>query len=62
MTYTLRFLPAVEEDALAGYRWYEQRAFGLGEEFLRMFYACAKYNHESYAACVPMMDSTRSRH
>jgi plasmid stabilization system protein ParE len=41
MTYTLRFLPAVEEDALAGYRWYEQRALGLGEEFLRMFYACA---------------------
>jgi hypothetical protein len=41
MTYTLRFLPSVEEDALAGFVWYEVKASGLGEEFLRMFYASA---------------------
>jgi len=33
------FLPEVEEDMFAGYLWYEKRAFGLGKEFLRMFYA-----------------------
>lgn len=41
MRYTLHFLPDVEEDAIAGYRWYEAKATGLGEEFLRMFYALA---------------------
>lgn len=41
MTYTLRFLPEVEDDAISGYSWYETKASGLGEEFLRMFYACA---------------------
>jgi plasmid stabilization system protein ParE len=41
MTYTLRFFPEVEEDVIAGFTWYEDKAPGLGEEFLRMFYACA---------------------
>ncbi|MBW1820916.1 MAG: type II toxin-antitoxin system RelE/ParE family toxin, partial [Deltaproteobacteria bacterium] len=41
MTYDLRFLPEVEEDVMAAYSWYEEKALGLGEEFLRMFYACA---------------------
>ena len=41
MTYTLRFLPEVEDDAIGGYGWYETKSPGLGEEFLRMFYACA---------------------
>ncbi|MFQ6115146.1 MAG: type II toxin-antitoxin system RelE/ParE family toxin [bacterium] len=41
MTYTLHFLPEVEEDVIAGYAWYEEKAPGLSEEFLRMFYACA---------------------
>jgi len=41
MTYGLRFLPEVEDDALAGYAWYEDKAPGLGDEFLRSFYACA---------------------
>lgn len=41
MTYDLRFLPEVEEDGIAGYSWYEEKARGLGEEFLRMFNACA---------------------
>ena len=41
MTYTLRFLPEVEDDAISGYSWYETKSPGLGDEFLRMFYACA---------------------
>jgi len=41
MTYDLHFLPEVEDDAIAGYSCYEEKAFGLGDEFLRMFYACA---------------------
>jgi len=39
MTYSLRFLPDVEEDIFAAYSWYEGKARGLGEEFLRVFYA-----------------------
>jgi hypothetical protein len=41
MTYTLRFLPEVEDDAISGFFWYETKSPGLGDEFLRMFYACA---------------------
>lgn len=41
MTYILRLAPEVEEDALSGYIWYEAKSRGLGEEFLRMFYAAA---------------------
>lgn len=41
MTYSLRFLPEVEEDVVAGYTWYEGKSQGLGEDFLRMFYAHA---------------------
>ena len=41
MTYALRFLPEVEEDVIGGYAWYEAKSPGLGEEFLRIFYACA---------------------
>lgn len=41
MKYVLRFVPEIEEDVLSGYYWYEEKSFGLGEEFLRMFYACA---------------------
>jgi hypothetical protein len=37
MTYTLRFRPEVEEDAISGYLWYEKKAIGLGEEFLVQF-------------------------
>jgi len=40
MKYTLGFLPEVEDDAISGYSWYETKSPGLGEEFLRMFYAC----------------------
>jgi hypothetical protein len=41
VNYTLRFLPEIEEDVLAGYAWYERNSPGLGEEFLRVFYASA---------------------
>jgi toxin ParE1/3/4 len=41
MTYILRFLPEVESDAINGYIWYEAKSRGLGEDFLRMFYASA---------------------
>jgi len=41
MTYSLHFLPEVEEDLMSGYVWYDGKAPGLGEEFLRIFYACA---------------------
>lgn len=41
MTYTLHFLPEVEEDVITGYVWYGEKALGLGEEFLRVFYAYA---------------------
>ncbi|MFQ5825705.1 MAG: type II toxin-antitoxin system RelE/ParE family toxin [bacterium] len=41
MTYTLRFLPEVEDDAITAYIWYEEKSRGLGEDFLRMFYAFA---------------------
>jgi len=41
MTYNLLFLPEVEEDVIAGYVWYEGKSPGLGEEFLRIFYAFA---------------------
>jgi hypothetical protein len=40
MSYSLFFVPEVEGNAIAGYMWYEQKAKGLGEEFLRVFYAC----------------------
>jgi len=39
VTYTLHFLPEVENDVIDGYFWYEEKAKGLGEEFLRLFYA-----------------------
>ena len=29
MTYTLRFLPDLEEDAIGGYAWYEGKSPGL---------------------------------
>jgi hypothetical protein len=39
MSYTVRFLPELEEDVLAAHDWYEGKAVGLGAEFLRVFYA-----------------------
>ena len=42
MTYALRFLPGVETDAQNGCTWYEAKSQGLGEEFLRVFYASSQ--------------------
>jgi hypothetical protein len=41
MTYTLQFISKIEEDVISSYVWYESKSRGLGEDFLRMFYACA---------------------
>ena len=41
MSYTLRFLPEIEGDLLNGYKWYETKSAGLGDELLRIFYAYA---------------------
>ncbi len=41
MTYELSFLPEIEEDLVVGYLWYEDKSLGLGDEFLRTFYARA---------------------
>lgn len=37
----MRFVPEVEGDVMAAYEWYEDKAVGLGAEFLRVFYAHA---------------------
>lgn len=42
MTYSLFFLPELEEDSVNGYTWYEEKGTGLGEDFLRIFYALAE--------------------
>ncbi|MBU2510409.1 type II toxin-antitoxin system RelE/ParE family toxin [bacterium] len=39
MNYTLRFLPEIEDDLFNAYSWYESKSKGLGEEFIRLFYA-----------------------
>ncbi len=41
MKYMLQFFPEVEDDVVSGYNWFEDKAPGLGEEFIRLFYACA---------------------
>jgi hypothetical protein len=41
MKYSISFRPEVEGDALSAYHWYEDKSTGLGEEFLRVFYANA---------------------
>jgi hypothetical protein len=42
MIYTLAFRPEVEEDAILGYLWYEEKSVGLGAEFLYQFYEYSK--------------------
>lgn len=39
MRYSLSFLPEIEEDVITAYLWYEGKSKGLGEDFLRVFYA-----------------------
>tara|TARA_B100000749_G_scaffold213483_1_gene168330 strand:- start:270 stop:392 length:123 start_codon:yes stop_codon:yes gene_type:complete len=38
VTYELNLLPEIEEDALAGYLWCEERSSGLGDQFLEELY------------------------
>ncbi|MDP7446872.1 MAG: hypothetical protein QGF28_06720 [Candidatus Thalassarchaeaceae archaeon] len=42
MTYSLRLLEEVEDDAYSALVWYEERRTGLGEEFLEAFFASAR--------------------
>ncbi|MCF6147720.1 MAG: type II toxin-antitoxin system RelE/ParE family toxin [Candidatus Kuenenia sp.] len=42
MIYSLLFLPELEEDSIKGYFWYEEKGIGLGEDFLRIFYALSE--------------------
>ena len=41
MSFSITFIPEVEDDAIHAYVWYEGRSKGLGEDFLRIFYAAA---------------------
>ena len=61
MTYALRFLPEVEEDVIGGYIWYEAKSPGLGEEFLRMFYACVGEIPKNPLLCAKVYSEFRRR-
>jgi len=39
VSYNIRLRPDLLDDASEAYGWYEERAMGLGDEFLRTFYA-----------------------
>lgn len=39
MNYQVRFVDEIEEDLYSAYSWYEGKSHGLGEDFLRVFYA-----------------------
>lgn len=39
MTYGIKLRPELLDDVAEAYRWYEERATGLGDEFLRSYYA-----------------------
>ena len=39
MNHKMVFRKEVEDDLVLAYHWYEKKSIGLGEEFLRMFYA-----------------------
>jgi len=41
MTYSLQFLPEVEDDVINNYTWYKAKSRALGEDFLRIFYSSA---------------------
>ncbi len=51
MKRNINFLPEVEEDLISAYLWYEEKSKGLGEDFLRIFYASSseiERNPQSY--------------
>jgi len=53
MSYSLRFLPEVADDVVAGARWYEERSPGLGADFARMIYArCEEVCREPLACAT----------
>ena len=52
MMHRLRFLPEVAADLVAGSRWYEEKAPGLGEDFARMFYTRGEEISRSPLACA----------
>ena len=43
MTYTLRFLPEVEEDAIVGYRWYEKNLL----DSVKILFGCFIHTQEN---------------
>lgn len=61
MTYDLHFLPEVEEDAISGYSWYEGKARGLGEDFLRVFYTCVNEITRNPLLCQKVYGEFRRR-
>jgi plasmid stabilization system protein ParE len=61
MTYDLRFAPEVEEDVIAGRLWYESKAPGLGDEFVRAFYACANEAARNPLLCPDVHGGFRRR-
>ncbi len=61
MTYTLRFLPQVEADVWNGRMWYEDKSPGLGEEFLRVFYACSEELARNPQVCATVHRDFRRR-
>jgi hypothetical protein len=40
MKFKILFRKEVEDDIITAFHWYEEKAIGLGEEYLRMFYTC----------------------
>ena len=61
MTYTLRFLPEVEDDAITAYAWYEKKSAGLGEDFLRVFYALTAEIQREPLICPKVYKEFRRR-
>jgi plasmid stabilization system protein ParE len=61
MTYTLQFLPEVEEDLIGSYVWYEAKSAGIGEDLLRMFYAGASEILHNPMLCQKVYSAFRRR-
>jgi plasmid stabilization system protein ParE len=61
MTYALQFLPEVEEDLIGGYVWYGAKSAGVGEEFLRVFYAGANEILRNPMLCQKVYGEFRRR-
>jgi plasmid stabilization system protein ParE len=61
MKYSIKFRPEIEDDALSAYHWYEKKSNGLGEEFLRIFYANALELVRSPLICRKVYKNFRRR-